>query len=58
MDADFELLKRSGIGGTIVANPDFRSLAAGATNFNDSTGKAWTVNSPAKGDEYTDTLSE
>lgn len=34
---------RSSIGGTIVANPDFRFLAPGTTSFNDSTGKTWTA---------------
>jgi hypothetical protein len=38
---------RSGINGTIVANPDFGVLLAGTTSFFDSTGKPWTVNSPA-----------
>lgn len=33
---------RDGLNGTIVANPDFRSLAPGLTNFVDSTGKTWT----------------
>ena len=33
---------RAGIDGTIVANPDFRFQAPGATTFNDSTGKTWT----------------
>ncbi|MFI0897758.1 hypothetical protein [Streptomyces sp. NPDC020983] len=34
---------RNGIGGTIVAAPDFTALTAGATSFVDSTGRAWTV---------------
>ncbi|WP_073754227.1 hypothetical protein [Streptomyces sp. CB03234] len=38
---------RSGIDGTIVANPDFRTLAAGASGFTDSAGRAWTVTAPA-----------
>lgn len=40
---------RNGIGGTVVANPDFRGLAAGTTSFADTAtpAKTWTVNSPA-----------
>jgi hypothetical protein len=34
---------RSGIDGTIVANPDFRGLSPGTTSFEDSTGKTWTL---------------
>ncbi|MFE0378333.1 hypothetical protein ACFW1M_22745 [Streptomyces inhibens] len=34
---------RSGIGGTLVANPDFTAQAAGTTSFTDSTGKLWTL---------------
>lgn len=34
---------RNGIGGTVVANPDFTAQAAGATGFTDSAGRAWTV---------------
>ncbi|MFD5425205.1 hypothetical protein [Streptomyces sp. NPDC127084] len=34
---------RSGIGGTVVASPDFRSQTAGATSFADSAGRTWTV---------------
>lgn len=34
---------RSGIGGTIVANPDFTAQAAGATSFVDSAGRTWTL---------------
>ncbi|MGW5352199.1 hypothetical protein ACWERV_17020 [Streptomyces sp. NPDC004031] len=34
---------RSGIGGTVVANPSFESQAAGTTGFTDSAGRAWTV---------------
>ncbi|MFI9079113.1 hypothetical protein ACIGW8_22030 [Streptomyces sioyaensis] len=34
---------RSGIGGTLVANPDFTAQAAGTTSFTDSTGKVWTL---------------
>ncbi|MGW2511266.1 hypothetical protein ACWC0A_17905 [Streptomyces scopuliridis] len=39
---------RSGIGGTVVAGPDFRALAEGTTIFTDSAGRAWTVTSPAE----------
>jgi hypothetical protein len=35
---------RNGIGGTLVANPDFTVQDAGITSFADSTGKTWTVN--------------
>lgn len=38
---------RNGISGTIVANPNFGRQATGATSFNDSTGKTWTVNGAA-----------
>lgn len=34
---------RTGIGGTVVANPDFRSQAVGAPSFADGTGKTWTL---------------
>lgn len=34
---------RSGIGGTIVANPLFYNQAPGTTNFVDSAGRTWTV---------------
>ncbi|WP_030798981.1 hypothetical protein [Streptomyces sp. NRRL S-337] len=34
---------RSGIGGTLVANPDFTAQTAGTTSFTDSTGKVWTL---------------
>ncbi|AVH58658.1 hypothetical protein C4B68_26080 [Streptomyces dengpaensis] len=37
----FEL--RSSIGGTVVANPNFRVQTPGATSFADGTGKTWTV---------------
>ncbi|MFD4551420.1 hypothetical protein [Streptomyces sp. NPDC058466] len=37
----FEL--RSGIAGSVVANPDFRVQTAGATSFADSTGKTWSM---------------
>ncbi|MDX2679299.1 hypothetical protein [Streptomyces soliscabiei] len=39
---------RSGIGGTLVADADFRGLADGATGFTDSVGRVWTVNGTAK----------
>ncbi|MBN0043127.1 hypothetical protein JS756_03150 [Streptomyces actuosus] len=39
---------RDGIDGTLVAAPDFRSLADGATSFTDSTGLTWTVNGTAQ----------
>jgi hypothetical protein len=38
---------RNGIGGTIVASPNFGEQLAGTTSFVDSTGKTWTVTSPA-----------
>lgn len=34
---------RTGIGGTIVANPDFTAQADGATSFADSAGRTWTL---------------
>ena len=34
---------RSGIGGSIVANPDFTAQPLGTTSFTDSTGKVWTL---------------
>lgn len=37
----------NGISGTLVANPDFTSQTVGAASFVDSTGKTWTMNSPA-----------
>lgn len=39
---------RSAIDGTIVANPDFRSLAPGTTSFVDSAGLTWTLQGTAK----------
>lgn len=39
---------RSGIGGTIAANPDFTARTTGQASFADSTGKTWTVNGDAK----------
>ena len=38
---------RNGINGTVVANPRFDQQAAGATSFNDGTGKTWTVHGTA-----------
>ncbi|MFF0136771.1 hypothetical protein ACFYRN_10020 [Streptomyces sp. NPDC005227] len=38
----------SGIDGTVIASPDFRPLADGATSFADSAGRTWTVNGTAK----------
>jgi len=37
----FEL--RGGIGGTIVANPDFTAQTVGATSFTDGAGRLWTT---------------
>lgn len=34
---------RSGIGGTVVANPDFTAQPAGTTMFTDGAGRSWTV---------------
>ncbi|TFE42506.1 hypothetical protein E3E14_25315 [Streptomyces sp. ICN441] len=34
---------RSGIGGTVVASPDFRGKAEGTTSFADSAGRTWTL---------------
>ncbi|MEU2111818.1 hypothetical protein [Streptomyces sp. NPDC019507] len=34
---------RSGIGGTVAANPDFRTLTEGTTSFADGAGRTWTV---------------
>lgn len=34
---------RDGIGGTVVANPDFSAQATGTTSFADSAGRTWTV---------------
>jgi hypothetical protein len=39
---------RSGINGTIVANPDFTQALPGATSLVDSTGKTWTVHGDAR----------
>lgn len=38
----------SGIDGTVIASPDFRPLADGATSFADIAGRTWTVNGTAK----------
>lgn len=34
----------NGIAGSLVANPDFSAVTAGASSFADSTGKTWTLN--------------
>jgi hypothetical protein len=39
---------RNGIGGTVVASPDFSVPAAGATSFVDSAGRTWTVSGGAE----------
>lgn len=39
---------RSSIDGAIVANPDFRNLALGTTNFVDSAGLTWTLHGTAR----------
>ena len=33
----------NGIGGTVVANPDFTAQAAGSSSFTDAAGRTWTV---------------
>jgi hypothetical protein len=38
---------RNGIGGSVVAAPDFSAQAVGAASFTDSAGRTWTVTSPA-----------
>lgn len=38
---------RNGIGGSVVANPNFTAQALGASSFTDGAGRTWTVNSPA-----------
>ena len=45
---------RSGIGGTIVANPDFTSQTVGATSFNDTapSPRTWTVSAGALSNTY------
>ena len=42
----FQLL--SGIGGTVVASPQFSSQTAGATSFADAQGNTWTLNGTAE----------
>ena len=44
---------RSGIGGSIVANPVFTSQASGATSFADSAGRTWTVTTATVTDRRT-----
>ncbi|MEV7140771.1 hypothetical protein [Streptomyces tauricus] len=39
---------RSGIGGTVVANPRFDAQASGTTSFADSAGRTWTVQGNAE----------
>jgi hypothetical protein len=39
---------RSGIGGTVVANPDFRAVPVGATSFTDAAGRTWTLSGAAE----------
>lgn len=39
---------RDGIGGTIVANPDFGGQPAGTTSFSDTAGNTWTVHGDAQ----------
>ncbi|WP_069625324.1 hypothetical protein [Streptomyces niveus] len=41
----FEL--RSGIGGTVVANPNFTTQAVGATSFADAAGRSWSMSGGA-----------
>ncbi|MET8172853.1 hypothetical protein [Streptomyces clavifer] len=38
---------RNGIAGTVVASPDVRALAEGATGFTDSAGRVWTLGAGA-----------
>lgn len=38
---------RSGLGGTVVASPDARALAEGATGWTDSAGRVWTLGADA-----------
>lgn len=38
---------RNGIGGTVVAAPDFTTLAAGTTGWTDSAGRTWSLTAPA-----------
>lgn len=44
---------RSGIGGTVVANPDFTTIPGVDRSFTDSAGRVWSLNDMA----YTDDLS-
>ncbi|WP_327268817.1 hypothetical protein OG233_14165 [Streptomyces sp. NBC_01218] len=39
---------RSGIGGTVVASPDFRALTEGTTAFSDSASRPWSVTGTAR----------
>ncbi|WP_067470025.1 hypothetical protein [Actinomadura macra] len=39
---------RNGIGGTVVAGPDFSAQPAGTTSFTDGSGRTWTVNGDAQ----------
>lgn len=39
---------RNGIDGTVVANPDFRNLAPGATGFTDGAGRTWSLGANAR----------
>lgn len=39
---------RSGIGGTLVADPDFTTQTSGATSFVDSAGRTWSTNGSAE----------
>jgi hypothetical protein len=39
---------RSGILGSVVANPDFTVQAAGDTSFVDAAGRTWTIHAPAE----------
>lgn len=39
---------RSGIGGTVVASPDFRALALGATGHTDTAGRTWSLTGNAE----------
>jgi hypothetical protein len=39
---------RNGIGGSVVASPDFRATPAGATSLTDSSGRTWTLNGAAE----------
>lgn len=43
----YALQLRSGIGGTVVASPDFSILDAGATTFTDSAGRTFTIHGGA-----------